>query len=118
MSNNPTIEVPQVNAAIKQAKAEAANGTTWSRLGEWLDEIKVTAVAALMGESGTGAEKKAYVLSVIAYLFDVIAPNVYLPIWAEPFRFVITPIAKQVILALADGGIEVIYRRLKEGSVQ
>ena len=102
---------------IDDARARAEGGLTWQEIGEIVQDGIQVAVAAADELTNPGAEKKELVLAFVGALFDVIAPAVPMPWWVSPFRPLIRPLLRAIVLQLASGAVEVILARLRAPKV-
>lgn len=99
---------------MDSATLKAANGFTPAELGELYHEsIDSLVAAAEISLDETGPAKKQFVLKAIGDLFDIVAPALPSPLWLVPIRMVIRPLARQVVLTLADGAIEYALKKLR-----
>jgi len=103
----------QVQQFVTDARTLAADGLTLAEVAQLFQALIVLAVQAATQLTNAGAQKKDFVLQAVAYLYDAIAPSIPLPFFVQPFRFLLRPHVRNLVLAIADGVIEVIYARLK-----
>lgn len=105
----------QMRALIDSAVAKArdADGLTWAEAGQLFVQFVQLAVEAATGLRLDGAGKKQAVLLAIGELFDAIAPYIPMPWYLAPLRSVLIAKLRQVVLAVASGGIEAVYYWLK-----
>jgi hypothetical protein len=101
-----------IEAFVTVARAKAADGLTLQELGQLLVAFVDLAVAEARELNLAGGDKKKYVEDAIGYFFDSVAPSIPLPWFLELFRYPITLIARQTVLAIADELIEYVYARL------
>lgn len=92
---------------ISNAKKLAANGLTVAEFGELLVELLRLAVKIADGYQNSGAEKKAWVLSLVGVLFDEIADRL-VPFYLLPFWAMFRSGVRSLVLHLAAGAIEAI----------
>lgn len=103
----------QVTAFVQETKTLAADGLTLAEVGNLFVALIGLAVAAAAKLNNSGEEKKAFVLEAVGYLYDAIAPAIPLPFFLQPFRAFVRPHVRALVLRLADGVIEAVYRRLQ-----
>lgn len=97
-----------VQSIFDQAGADGrTSGISWNSFGKYLDMLKVSAMLAAKDLAVAGYQKKQYVMSAIESFIDNFLP---LPTW---LFFLRTPI-KNVLLSLADGAIEALYKEIIE----
>ncbi len=104
-----------ISEFVADARVKSVDGFSLAELGELFTEFIDKAVKAAAILSNPGAEKKAVVLAAVGVLFDNVAPAIPLPFFVQPFRAFIRPYVRQLVIAIADGAIEVSYNRLKKG---
>lgn len=103
----------QIRAFIAEARELAADGLTLAELGQLFIALITLAVEAAQKLRADGKEKKSWVLSAVAQLYDAIAPHVPLPWFLQVLRPVLRPHLRAAVLAIADGVIESVYARVK-----
>lgn len=103
-----------VSAFIDSAKQKAAGGLTLKETGDIFVEFIHLAVAIANELSNPGTDKKVLVMAGVAALYDAIAPAIPLPMFIQPFRPLLRQPIKNIVLALADGVVEAVYRQLKD----
>lgn len=105
-----------VNGLISAFREKLQGGLTWSEFLALLHMFVAAVMAAAEQLAQAGPTKKQMVLDAVGKLFDMIAPQVPLPgpIWLvamiEPFRPLIRPIIRAIVLKSADGILEGIFR--------
>lgn len=103
----------QVQAFVAEARQIAAGGLTLAEAGQLFTTLITLAVAGAASLANPGADKKAMVLAAVGFLYDNIAPAIPLPFFVQPFRGLLRPHVKALVLAIADGVIEAVYARQK-----
>ena len=100
--------ITKIHAFVRAAVAAAADGLTWQEFGELLVALLRVTVAALDEVAGmTGADKKALVMDAAALLFDAVADRA-VPLWMYPLWLVARPAVRSLVLALANGAVEIV----------
>ena len=106
---------PMISGFITEAKKAAEGGLTLAEINGLFLEFVDRAVKAAAALANPGIEKKQVVLAAVGVLYDNVAPSIPLPMILQPFRPFVRPYIKKLVIALADGAIEVSYSRLKKG---
>ncbi len=104
---------PLIDAFVADTKARAADGLSLADLGALFNGFIDLCVKEAARLANPGVEKKQLVLECVAVLYDNVAPMIPLPMILQPFRPFVRPYIRQIVIALADGAIEVSYNRLK-----
>lgn len=104
----------ELKTLVLSLVAKAKGGITRAEFWEFIDEVKIFAVARLIDIDAAGPEKKAWAMAAVRTAFDKLEPYLPLPMLLQPFRWLIVPILRRIVLAIADGSIEAIYTHLKE----
>lgn len=105
-----------VNGLISAFREKLQGGLTWSEFLTLLHMFVAAVMAAADQLVQAGPTKKQMVLDAVGKLYDMIAPMVPLPgpIWlvaiVEPFRPLIRPLIRSIVLKSADGILEGIFR--------
>ena len=99
---------------IRDVAAKAADGLTLREAGQIAIEFLQLAIQAAAKLALPGSLKKEAVLGAFEELLDVLLPLLPLPWFLAPFRKIILAKAKVILMALADGAIEAIYRWWKQ----
>lgn len=92
----------QVMAFVDKAKADAKDGLTVAEFGELLFALLRLAMDGAAASSAAGVDKKAFVLSSAAVLFDSVA-DLCVPAYLIPAWWVLKPTIRALILALIGG---------------
>lgn len=100
----------RIEAFVADAREKAQGGFTLAELSELFDKFVEIAVAEAKFLQLPGAEKKAYVLAAIGYLFDAVAPAIPLG-YLRLVSWLVLPVIRATVLVLADRAIERIYRQ-------
>lgn len=103
----------RIEAFVAQARQLAADGLSLADAAHLFTALLTMAIGQATHLNNTGADKKQFVLQAVAYLYDAIAPQIWLPIFVSPFRIWLRPYIRSFIVSLADGAIEAIYARMK-----
>lgn len=95
-----------VQSVFNQAAASAGSvGLSWSSFGQYFDLLKVAAMEAAKEMAVAGYQKKQLVMDAIGVFIDAYLP---LPAWL----FFLRGTVKKVLLSLADGAIETLYKKI------
>jgi hypothetical protein len=96
----------QITKYIETMRLRASNGLTISELSESvIGGMRVLIAALDRVSSMTGAEKKAEVLKLVAYLFDQFA-DACVPLVAKPVWWIVKPAVRTLVLSMASGAVE------------
>lgn len=96
----------QITKYIETMRLRASNGLTIAELSESVIGGMRVLIAALDRVSAmTGAEKKAEVLKLVAYLFDQFA-DACVPLVAKPVWWIVKPAVRTLVLSMASGAVE------------
>lgn len=105
MADTQTFDLA-VQSVLNQAQSNAGNtGLSWVSFGQLYEQLKIVAVEAAKDLAIAGYQKKQLVMDAVSVFIDKYLP---LPAW---LFFLRTPI-KNLLLSLADGAIESLYRKL------
>lgn len=96
----------KISAFVREARATAADGLTWSEFGELMLALLRLVVSVLDTVSNlTGEQKKALTMQAVADLFDAVADRAIPPL-AYPIWVLARPAVRALVLALASGALE------------
>lgn len=97
----------QIEEFLTTVRARAADGLTVADLTQLtLDGMRL-AIALLDRVTMPGADKKAEVLKLVAYLFDQFA-DACVPFAAKPVWWLVKPAVRALALSIASGAVEFI----------
>ena len=97
----------QLRAFVATAKLKASDGLTVAELSELLVAVMRLAIATVDSIPVDGAQRKAFVVNAVAFVFDALADKV-VPLVAWPFWIVLRPTVRVIVLAAASGAVEVL----------
>lgn len=104
--NTPGGALVKLHAFVQVARSAAADGLSWSEVGELLVAFLRLAVSLYDDVVGmSGPEKKRAVLDGVADLFDAVADRA-IPLAVYPLWILVKPAVRSLVLALASGAIE------------
>lgn len=99
---------------VYDSQQKAKDGITFAEAAAIVQDAIALGVQAAADLQNSGLAKKTFVLNFVGEVFDVLAPAIPFPgmlAILTPFRPLIRPLARQLVLAAADGAIETIYKR-------
>lgn len=99
-----------LKAFLADAQAKFKDGLSLAEAGQLLLSFLSLAVELANSLKNPGPEKKAIVLQWVGIAFDTLAPLVPVPLWYRVVQPFLRPHVRTLILALADGMIEYVYR--------
>jgi hypothetical protein len=94
--------VAKVLAFVDRAKAASSGGLTVAEFGELLFELLRLAMSGVAAMEVPGTDKKAFVMSSVAALFDAIADSC-VPTYLVPVWWIAKPVIRTLVLALIGG---------------
>lgn len=95
----------EIGDFLTGVRARAKDGISISDLAQACVEGMRLAIALLDRLSMPGAEKKAEVLKLVAYLFDQFSDGC-VPLVAKPIWWIVKPAVRSLVLAIASGAVE------------
>lgn len=97
----------QLRAFVATAKLKARDGLTVAELSELIVAAMRLAIATVDSIPVDGAQRKAFVINAVAFVFDALADKV-VPLTAWPLWYVLRPSIRTIVLAAASGAVEVL----------
>jgi hypothetical protein len=100
----------RIEAFVADVRAKSADGFTLGEISDLFFDFVDLAVEEAKALQLPGADKKAHVMAAVEYFYDTVAP--FIPLgFLSPVRFLIRPVVKKTILAIADRLIERVLKR-------
>lgn len=95
----------QLRAFVATAKLKASDGLSVSEFAELLVAMMRIAIATVDSIPVDGAQRKAFVLNAVAFVFDTFADKC-VPLVAWPAWILLKPAVRAIVMAASSGAIE------------
>lgn len=105
--------VAKLDLFLLHVKQAAADGLSMREVGGILVEAMRLGVAAAAELQASGPQKKQQVMAAVGYVFDLVAPAVPWPVWLLPLKWLLVPVLRKIVLAIADAAVEAFYQDFK-----
>ena len=104
----------EIESLIQAAITARSDGSlSLAEAGELALSVMRLSVILATNLAVIGAIKKQHVMSGLGLLFDVLYPLIPMPMVLQPFRWMMGGAVKLVVMGLASGAVEAVYRSIR-----